>query len=149
MNKIPRIRSARALEPYRLRIVWSDGIEGEVDLRGYLEACGDVFAPVLEDASQWPQMEEDEFGYHVGWGGDMEAPTTVLRRLYLEQIGEAMPPADFLAWRKRLGLTQKQAASVLGVSLRMLVYYEHGDKMIPKTVRLATVGAEQELARTA
>jgi transcriptional regulator with XRE-family HTH domain len=54
----------------------------------------------------------------------------------------AMKPADFKRWRKHLGLSQKDAAQLLGLKRRMVQYYEKGQRdgfkvAIPKTVRLA------------
>jgi len=40
-------------------------------------------------------------------------------------------------WRRLAGLTRREAARDLGVSERMLAYYEGGDYAIPKTVMLA------------
>ncbi|MDJ0932598.1 helix-turn-helix transcriptional regulator [Breoghania sp.] len=54
----------------------------------------------------------------------------------------AMTPDQFHAWRKSLGLKQKEAADRLGLKKRMIQYYEKGDRDgrkvdIPKSVRLA------------
>lgn len=54
----------------------------------------------------------------------------------------AMPPASFKAWRKSLGLSQKEAAAALGLKRRIVQYYEKGERdgveiEVPKTVRLA------------
>ncbi len=53
-----------------------------------------------------------------------------------------MSPAQFKAWRKSLGLKQKDAAERLGLKKRMIQYYETGRREghkveIPKAVRLA------------
>jgi transcriptional regulator with XRE-family HTH domain len=53
-----------------------------------------------------------------------------------------MTASQFRAWRKALGLKQKEAAELLGLKKRMIQYYETGsrngnDVRIPKTVRLA------------
>ena len=62
-----------------------------------------------------------------------------------------MDSAEFKAWRKFLGLKQKEAAERLGLNKRMIQYYETGRRgskkvVIPKTVELAcyalTVGVE-------
>ena len=62
-----------------------------------------------------------------------------------------MSPAEFKAWRKSLGLKQKEAAEKLGLKKRMIQYYETGKRggkkvVIPKTVELAcyalSVGVE-------
>ena len=53
-----------------------------------------------------------------------------------------MTPERFRAWRKGLGLKQKDAADRLGLKKRVIQYYEKGDRdgkevEIPKTVELA------------
>ena len=53
-----------------------------------------------------------------------------------------MSPAQFKAWRKALGLKQKEAAEKLGLKKRMIQYDETGKRdgkkvEIPKAVRLA------------
>lgn len=55
-----------------------------------------------------------------------------------------MTAAILKSWRLRLGLSQKAAAEALGVSLRMLQYYESGDMPIPKTVALACAAVAAE-----
>ena len=59
-----------------------------------------------------------------------------------DQVAAVMTPDGFRAWRKELGLKQKDAAERLGLKKRMIQYYEKGDRdgkavTIPKTVRLA------------
>lgn len=55
-----------------------------------------------------------------------------------------MSPADFTAWRKRLGLTKIAAAEALGISPESIANYEKGRRsdskkpvLIPKVVALA------------
>jgi transcriptional regulator with XRE-family HTH domain len=53
-----------------------------------------------------------------------------------------MDSGGFKAWRKSLGLKQKEAAERLGLKKRMIQYYETGRRgskkvVIPKTVELA------------
>ena len=53
-----------------------------------------------------------------------------------------MAPESFKAWRKSLGLSQKQAAEALGLKRRIVQYYEKGQRdgervEVPKAVRLA------------
>uniref|UniRef100_UPI003BA90AAF helix-turn-helix domain-containing protein n=1 Tax=Stappia sp. TaxID=1870903 RepID=UPI003BA90AAF len=55
---------------------------------------------------------------------------------------DTMTPERFRAWRKRLGLKQKEAADRLGLKKRMIQYYEKGARdgrpvEIPLAVRLA------------
>ena len=59
-----------------------------------------------------------------------------------------MTPRKFKRWRKRLKLSQKEAAEALGLKPRMIQYYEKGERngekvKIPKTVRLACYAIDQ------
>ena len=62
--------------------------------------------------------------------------------------GADMSAAAFKLWRKSLGLSQKEAASALGLKRRAVQYYEKGERggdpvPIPKTVRLACFALSQ------
>ena len=53
-----------------------------------------------------------------------------------------MKPSEFKAWRKLMKLTQKEAASALGLKSRIIQYYETGARngaqfTIPKAIELA------------
>lgn len=58
---------------------------------------------------------------------------------------------QFRAWRKSLGMKQKDAADALGLKKRMIQYYEKGKRddkhvIIPKTVRLACYALSHGIA---
>jgi len=62
-----------------------------------------------------------------------------------------MKPSEFKAWRKLMKMTQKDAASALGLKSRIIQYYEKGERngekfAIPKAIELAcyalTLGVE-------
>jgi transcriptional regulator with XRE-family HTH domain len=60
----------------------------------------------------------------------------------------AMESSDFKKWRKTLGLSQKDAAHLLGLKRRMIQYYEKGERdgdkvKIPRSVRLACYAIAQ------
>ena len=48
----------------------------------------------------------------------------------------------FRRWRKRHSYTLDAAARALGISRRMVAYYENGERPIPRLVALATRGLE-------
>lgn len=59
-----------------------------------------------------------------------------------------MESSDFKKWRKTLGLSQKDAAHLLGLKRRMIQYYEKGERdgdkvKIPRSVRLACYAIAQ------
>lgn len=64
---------------------------------------------------------------------------------------QVMAPEQFRAWRKQLGLKQRDAADRLGLKKRMIQYYEKGKRdgkpvVIPKTVRLACAALAHGIA---
>jgi hypothetical protein len=61
-----------------------------------------------------------------------------LWRLAQEQSGATMTNDAFHQWRLRHDYTLEGAAAALGLSRRMVAYYDHGNKPIPRTVALAT-----------
>lgn len=62
-----------------------------------------------------------------------------------------MTPQQLKDWRASLGLSQRKAASSLGISERMYIYYEKGRREdgraapIPRTVALACAAVSQGL----
>ena len=53
-------------------------------------------------------------------------------------------PTKMKQWRKRLGITQVQAAEHLGVSERMYIRYETNENNITKTIALLAAYVERD-----
>lgn len=144
MKRLPRIAKATAVRPYVLRVEFVSGAGHLVDVGRFVRELA-VFAPLRERPGLFAEVRVGEWGADLGWGGDMELSATTLWRLALEQAGEAMSREEFRRWRAEHTLTLDGAAEVLGLSRRMVAYYDSGQRLIPKYVRLACRGAEQEL----
>jgi transcriptional regulator with XRE-family HTH domain len=63
-----------------------------------------------------------------------------------------MTPQSFRAWRKGLGMSQREAAEALGISMSSVQLYERGSRRedgrpveIPKTVALACSAVSHRL----
>jgi predicted transcriptional regulator len=54
-----------------------------------------------------------------------------------------MTAEGFREWRRRQVYTLDGAAKALGLSRRMISYYEKGDRPIPRVVALATQALEE------
>ena len=130
----PRIALVRPGTGRTVTVTWKDGTEHEIDLTAWFSGSP-MFAPLLADDAQFAMAQVGEWGSALHWTGDLEIPDDALWALGLEQ--EA---ARFRDWRKARSLTQEQAAAELGLSTRMLAYYEAGSHPIPKTVTLARYG---------
>jgi hypothetical protein len=135
---LPRIVAVTAGEqPMTLRVRWDNGEEGVIDVSGMIESYR-VFAPLRQSPELFRQARVGEYGTDVVWTDEINMAADTLWRLAQEQVGEAMTPEAFRHWRERKAYTLDQAARVLGLSRRMVAYYEKGDRPIPRVVALAT-----------
>lgn len=56
-----------------------------------------------------------------------------------------MEPAYFVAWRKRVGLTQAELAETLGVNLSAVKKWEGGERKLPPYIGLLMAAIERRL----
>lgn len=71
-----RVVDVRVIGPYRLYLVFADGIEGEVDLEHELNFTG-VFAP-LKDPVFFAQVRINDIGETIEWPNEADiAPETL------------------------------------------------------------------------
>jgi hypothetical protein len=66
MSNTPHITSAEAVLPGVLKLAWSDGYEGIVDLRGKI-ADGEIFEPI-RDPENFKNVRVEQYGHHIYWG---------------------------------------------------------------------------------
>jgi hypothetical protein len=142
-KRLPRITSvAPGDQPYTLHITWDNGGASIVDV-SELIATFHAYAPLRHSPAFFRQVRVGEYGTDVVWTDEVEMSADTLWRLAQEQSGATMSADAFHAWRLRNNFTLSEAASALGLSRRTVAYYDHGDKPIPRTVALATLGLDQ------
>jgi|SRR5215831_3802878 len=142
-KRLPRItRVAPGDQPYTLRIAWDNGDASIVDVSGLI-ATFRAYAPLRHSPEFFRQVRVGEYGTDVVWTDEVEMSADTLWRLAQEQSGATMSADAFHAWRLRKHYTLEDAAIALGLSRRTVAYYDHGDKPIPRTVALATLGLDQ------
>ena len=66
MSEIPRILSAEPIVHGVLKLIWNDGYEGIVDLRGII-ARGKVFTP-LSNPEYFKRVRVSDYGHSIYWG---------------------------------------------------------------------------------
>jgi len=141
-KKLARLIAVSAAEqPLTLRLVWQDEGESLVDVSGMIGAFR-LYAPLRESREMFRQVRLGEHGTDVVWSDDIDMSADTLWRLAQEQTGATMTPDAFRLWRERKAYTLDQAAQALGVSRRMVAYYERGNRPIPRIVALATRGLD-------
>ena len=66
MSDILRITAAEAVLPGVLKIVWGDGYEGIIDLRGKI-AEGSIFQHI-RDPENFKKVRVEAYGHSIYWG---------------------------------------------------------------------------------
>ena len=139
---LPRIEAVEAGDqPFNLRIRWANGSQSMINVSGMI-AHFRVFAPLRSDPARFAAVSVGEYGTHVAWSGDIDMAASTLWRLAQEQSGATMSADAFRLWRDRKAYTLDTAAQALGLSRRIVAYYDRGAKPIPRTVALAVKALE-------
>ena len=139
---LPRIVSvAPGKKPLMLRVRWETGDDTPVDVSGLINSFR-FYAPLRENPGLFRRVRVGEYGTDLVWNDDLDMSNDTLWRLAQEQSGATMSADAFRQWRQSRGLTLDRAAKALGLSRRMIAYYEKGERPIPRIVALATRGLE-------
>ena len=139
---LPRIVSVAAGDkPMTLRLRWDKGGESLVDVSGVVGTFR-VYEPLRRAPELFRQARVGEHGTDIVWTDDIDMAADTLWRLAQEQAGVTLSADAFRQWRERCAYTLDTAAAALGISRRMVSYYEQGKKPIPRVVALATRALE-------
>jgi DNA-binding transcriptional regulator YiaG len=137
-KSLPRIVAVAAgKKPLTLSIRWDNGEENLVDVSGLIGTFR-VYEPLRRSPELFRRVQVGEYGTDVSWTDEIDMAADTLWRLAQEQSGFTMSPDAFKNWRERKAYTLDTAARALGISRRMVAYYEQGTKPIPRVVALAT-----------
>jgi hypothetical protein len=135
---LPRIASVVVgKKPLTLILRWKKGETSRVDVSG-LVATFRVYEPLRRSPELFARVRVGDNGTDVCWTDEIDMAADTLWRLAQEQSGQTMSSDAFKLWRERKAYTLDSAAVALGVSRRMVAYYEQGTKPIPRVVALAT-----------
>jgi DNA-binding transcriptional regulator YiaG len=139
---LPRIAAVTAGEqPLTLLVRWDKGDESLVDASGMIESFR-VYEPLRRSPELFGQVRVGEYGTDIVWTDEIDMSADMLWRLAQEQSGATMTADEFRHWRERKVYTLDAAAKALGISRRMVAYYEQGNRAIPRVVALAIRGLE-------
>ena len=139
---LPRIAAVYAdSQPLTLHVRWDKGDENTIDVSGLIETFR-VFEPLRRSPELFAQVRLGECGSDIVWNDEIDISAETLWRLAQEQAGLIMSPQAFRRWRERKAYTLDTAAQALGLSRRMVAYYEQGAKPIPRVVALAARALE-------
>ena len=139
MNTL-RIARVKVLKPsFTVEITWTTGNSDRINLSSSIQARRGLAA--LRELTTFRKVVVGEGGHSLTWPGELDMGADRLHELALEQAGHAEAVA-LTRWRQRHELTLHAGAEALGISRRMLSYYESGAKPVPKSITLACIGWE-------
>jgi DNA-binding XRE family transcriptional regulator len=139
---LPRIVSvAPGKKALTLKLRWNTGDDTLVDVSEPVNSFR-FYAPLRNNPALFRKVHVGEHGTDVVWTDELDMSNDTLWRLSQEQSGATMSADVFRRWRQSRRLTLDGAAKALGVSRRMIAYYEKGERPIPRVVALATRGLE-------
>lgn len=144
-SKPVRIAGVKPMRDYVVAVAFLKGKTFKVDLRDFVHRLKGLRP--LRDPAVFARADVGEGGFSVVWPGDLDVGADRLYEMALEQNGRADAVA-FIRWRWRNKLSLSKAAESLGVSRRMVAYYESGEREVPRTVLLALKGWEVERSHT-
>ena len=127
---------------FGVRINWANGKTDVVDLAALIADLAGLAE--LDNPATFKAVAVGEDGWSLIWPNGAEIGTDTLWRMAREQSGEVTPIAYFTTWRARNQLSLTDAAHALGITRRMVSYYEAGRYLIPRMVGLACKGWEAE-----
>lgn len=141
-KSLPRIVAVSAAKkPFTLLVHWDRSDPSRVDVSGIINSFR-VYEPLRRSSDLFRQVHVGEYGTDIVWTDAIDMSGDTLWRLAQEQSGATLSPDDFKHWRERKAYTLDAAAAALGISRRMVAYYEQGKKPIPRVVALATRALE-------
>ena len=116
--------------------------KGRIDLS---EAIRSTRAPAkLREPAVFRKVKPSGHGFGVAWPDGVEIGADTLYWLYRRQNGLRDAADELHTWRISHGLPLDMAAEEIGVSRRLLSYYEARKWPVPKTVVLALSGWEAQ-----
>lgn len=121
---MPRIKAVTPQAGTILDIEWQNGTRSSVNLIGWIATGGDLLAPLKSDEI-WKTATVEDFGATIEWAGEDLA----IDAYHLSQIAEdqrSYTGEDLAKWQEELGLSNNEAADLVGVSLRTWKNYKAG-----------------------
>lgn len=140
-SKPVRIAGVKPVRDYTLNVVFVNGRTFPMDLRDFVHRLKGLRP--LRDPAMFARVDVGEGGFSLAWPGDLDVGADRLYEMALEQNGHSDAVA-FIRWRWRHKLSLTAAAEALGISRRMVAYYESGEQEVPRTILLACKGWEAE-----
>ncbi|MBC8241675.1 MAG: DUF2442 domain-containing protein [Alphaproteobacteria bacterium] len=128
-------------KPGELVVTWEGGASSRIDLSGLIARDPEFAA--LARPEIFARVSAADWGWGAEWPDGINCSARVLSRLARDQHPWATE--DYIGWQDDLGLSNQQAADVLGVTTRTIEYYRSG-KPLSRTVQIACMAIRDDPA---
>lgn len=135
----PKLLSVSAIEPYRLRTIWSTGETLDVDIEAQLRSHPAL--TTILDPEVFVTVHLDEWSHSSIEWFDCEFGADNVYAWAKEQT-HGVSHQMFDHWMQRNNLSLTNAAEMLGISRRMVSYYRTAHHDIPRSIWFACLGWE-------
>lgn len=139
-QELPNIDKVEAGKDYTLRIKFRRGGWKSVRLTGFI--ARESAMSTLKDEAIFRKAKVIDWGGAIGWPGDLDLGASTLWRMAQEQA--PFISTDFVAWQKRVGLSNQETADALGVSLPTIKNLRNGTTSVSNAVAIACRAMEAE-----
>lgn len=126
---------------FALTVEWVGGGGVTVDLAGWI-GLHDIEA--LRSRTVFSQPEIGEDGDTVQWAGDEDLCIDSVHLELLAEQQRAFDAAELTAWQQRRGLTNQEAADLMGVHVNTWVNYRSAATPVPRGVAIACRALERD-----
>lgn len=140
MTELPTIISVTAMPGKRLHIRWRGDRETVVDMTGVI-ADFPLFTP-LADPAVFATATVAGYGSGIAWAGGLDYSADSLQQLADDQ--RAWTGEDVSRWQDHLGLSNQEAADLLGVALSTFKVYRAPTRAVPTNVKIACRALEKD-----
>lgn len=143
MTETPRIESV-SIAGTVLTVGWCDGTSDDIDIAGWLARPGPEECDILKDPAVLARPHVAGYGTVVAWDdeGDVGIDNIHLRLLAEQQ--KPFGPQEMAGWQARLGLSNNEAADLLGIGLSTFHSYKNGTAKVPVVVAIACRAVAQD-----
>jgi hypothetical protein len=142
---LPNVEKVKAGKDHTLRVKFRGGGWRTVRLAGFV--AREPFLAPLKGQDVFRKAKVIDWGGGVGWPGGLDLGASTLWRMANEQA--SFTAADFIAWQKRVGLSNRETADALGVSLPTIKNLRSGNSPIASAIAIACRAMEADPAMLA
>lgn len=143
MKKSPRITAA-TMAGTLLSVAWDDGTANTVELAGWLALPVPPGFEILTDPEVLARPHVAHWGTLVAWD---EADEVGIDHVHVRHLARQQRPflaEDLSLWQSRLGLSNSEAARLLGIGVSTFAGFKAGSARIPAVVQIACKAMEAD-----